>query len=315
MTDGSRRVLLAALSANVGIAVAKFVGFVFTGSASMLAEAVHSVADSGNQVLLFIGGIRARRAPTREHPFGYGRERYFWAFVVSMVLFTLGSLFALHEGLQKLQHPHALESPLWAVGILVFAIAVEGLAMRTAAREASRLRDGQPWWAYIRHSKSPEIPVLLLEDTGAVIGLTFALAGVGLSVVTGDARFDAGGSIAIGLLLGVIAFVLATEMKSLLIGESARPAEGRRIREAILGTPHVRLIHDLRTLHLGPDQILVAAKVELDEELTFAEVAGALNQAEARVLSEVPAARWMYLEPDVSGSAVPQADPSPSEDG
>jgi cation diffusion facilitator family transporter len=281
VTEGSRRALLAALTANLGIAVAKFVGFFFTGSASMLAEGVHSVADSTNQGLLFWGGVRARRAPTPEHPFGYGSERYFWAFVVSMVLFTLGSLFALYEGVTKLQHPHSLESPLWAVGILGLAIGVEAMAMSVAAKEANRLRGEHGWWSYIRHAKSPEVPVILLEDAGAVIGLTFALAGVGLATVTGDARFDAFGSIAIGVLLGVIAFVLASEMKSLLIGESAGHSEHARVHEAIATTPHVRRIHDLRTLHVGPDELLIGAKLELDAALSVREVSDVLDQADS----------------------------------
>ena len=316
MKEGSRRVVIAAFLANLGIAIAKFVGFIFTGSASMLAEVVHSVADTGNQGLLLLGGVRARRAPTAEHPFGYGRERYFWAFVVAVVLFTLGSLFALYEGLSKLRHPHALESPAWAIGILVLALLLEGSALRTAAREGNRVRAGEPWWSFIRRAKSPELPVVLLEDTGAVIGLTFALTGVGLTMATGDARFDAAGSIAIGLLLGVIAVVLAGEMKSLLIGESASPAQNRLIHEAIGGTPHVRRIHDLRTLHVGPDQLLVAAKLELDAELSFPEVARTLDDAEARVRTKVPTVRWMYLEPEGSppgsGSPTPIGDGTPS---
>jgi cation diffusion facilitator family transporter len=297
--DGNRRVVLAAFLANLGIACAKFVGFAFTGSASLLAEAVHSVADTGNQGLLFLGGHRAARAPTLDHPFGYGRERYFWAFVVAVVLFLAGSLFALQEGLTKLRDPHELTSPIWAVGILLVAIGMEGLALRTAAREANRFRGDESWWTYIRRAKNPELPVVLLEDLGAVTGLLFALTGVGLAILTGDGRFDAAGSIAIGLLLGVIAIVLASEMKSLLIGESARPRVTAQIREAIAAAPHVRRILSLRTLHIGPDELLVGAKVELDGELTFAEVARAVDEVESRVRAEVPAARFIYVEPDL----------------
>jgi cation diffusion facilitator family transporter len=224
MKEGSRRAVITAFAANLGIAVAKFVAFLFTGAASMLAEAVHSVADTGNQGLLLLGSARANRAPTPEHPFGYARERYFWSFVVAVVLFTLGSLFACYEGLQKLGHPHLLTSPEWAIGVLFAAIFFEGFAFRTAARAANPLRRGSSWWAFIRHAKSPELPVILLEDFGALLGLFFALMGVTLSLLTGDPRFDALGSIAIGLLLGAIAILLAVEMKSLLIGESAAPA-------------------------------------------------------------------------------------------
>jgi cation diffusion facilitator family transporter len=300
MTDGSRRVVIAAFLANLGIAIAKFVVFFITGSASMLAEAVHSVADTGNQALLFLGGVRARRDPTPEHPFGYGRERYFWAFVVAVVLFTLGSLFALYEGLTKLRDPHAIESPGWAVAVLILAIVLESIALRTAVREANRSREGAPWWKYIRRAKSPEVPVVLLEDVGAVTGLLFALTGVGLAAWTGDARFDALGSVAIGLLLGVIAVVLAIEMKSLLIGEAAQPTEDRTIRETIGGAPHIERIRELRTLHVGPDQVLVAAKLELDPALSFGEVAVALNEAESRARAAVPAIRFMYLEPEIA---------------
>jgi cation diffusion facilitator family transporter len=314
--EGSRRVVIAAFLANLGIAIAKFVGFFFTGSASMLAEAVHSVADTGNQGLLLLGGVRARRAPTPEHPFGYGRERYFWAFIVAMMLFSRGSLFALYEGVAKLRHPHALESPSWAIGILLLALLLESSALRTAAREVRRVKGGEDWWSFIRRAKSPELPVVLLEDMGAVTGLCFALLGIGLAMVTGEARFDAAGSIAIGLLLGVIAVVLASEMKSLLIGEAAGPSENDLIHDAIFSAPHVRRIYDLRTLHLGPDQLLVAAKLELDSELSFREVARALDEAEARVRAKVPGIGWMYLEPQGSAAnpvhAPPNGDPGSS---
>ncbi|HEX6311294.1 MAG TPA: cation diffusion facilitator family transporter, partial [Acidimicrobiia bacterium] len=264
MHEGSRRAIAAAFVANLGIAIAKFVGFVFTGAASMLAEAIHSVADTGNQGLLFLGGARARRAPTPEHPFGYGRERYFWAFVVSVVLFTVGGLFAIYEGAEKLRHPHELESPAWAFVILGVAIVLEAFSFRTAVREASHVRERQGWWEFVRRSKSPELPVVLLEDLGAMLGLLFALAGVTLSVVTDEPRYDAAGSLAIGTLLVVIAIVLAIEMRSLLIGESASHRVQAEIRTVIEGAREVHRIIHLRTLHLGPDELLVAAKLDLD---------------------------------------------------
>ena len=298
MQDGSRKAILAALLANLGIAVAKFVAFAATGAASMLAEAIHSVADSGNQGLLFLGGARARRDPDPEHPFGYGRERYFWAFVVALVLFALGSLFALIEGIEKLRHPHELESPIWAVGVLSVAIVMEAFSLRTAVREANHVRGDRSWVGFIRHSKSAELPVVLLEDTGALLGLVFALGGVGLAMGTGNPRFDAAGSLAIALLLGAIAVVLAIEMKSLLIGEGASAAQLDAIRRAIEdGGPVRRLIH-LRTLHLAPDELLVAGKVELDEDLSFPEVTAAVDDAESRIRRSVPAAQLIYLEPD-----------------
>jgi cation diffusion facilitator family transporter len=264
----------------------------------MLAESIHSVADTGNQALLALGGRRGRQAPTAAHPFGFGRERYFWAFLVAVVLFTLGSLFALFEGYEKLRHPHAIESPAWAFGALLVAIALESWSLRTAVHEADKVRAGLSWWAFIRRSKSPELPVVLLEDTGALLGLLLALVGVTTAQITGNSRWDALGSIGIGILLGVIAIVLATEMKSLLIGESASGSLEDAIRSAMVdGTEVQRVIH-LRTLHLGPEELLVAAKLEIDAP-SVPDLARAIDAAEARVRAAVPIARVIYVEPDV----------------
>lgn len=298
-TGESTRAILAALAANLGIAVAKFVGFLFTASSSLLAESIHSVADSGNQVLLLVGGRRARRRPTREHQFGFGRERFFWAFVVSIVLFTLGAAFAVVEGIDKLLHPHQLESPGWAIAILLVAAVLEGGSLRTARREAAPHRGSQSWWSFIRRTKAPELPVVLLEDSAALVGLAIALVAVVLSAVTGDAVWDGVGTTCIGVLLGVIAAVLAVEMKSLLIGESASEADEAAIRRAIEGADDVsRLIH-LRTEHLGPDDILVTAKLEFRPDLTMAELAGVVDAVEARMRAAVPAATRIFVEPDV----------------
>jgi cation diffusion facilitator family transporter len=298
MQEGSRRAIAAAFLANLGIAISKFVGFAFTGAASLLAEALHSVADTGNQGLLFLGGQRARRLPTPEHPFGYGRERYFWAFVVSVVLFLLGGLFALYEGVDKLRHPHELESPAWAFVILGVAIVLEAFSFRTAIRESNHVRDGEGWVAFVRRSKSPELPVVLLEDLGALLGLGFALTGVALATIMDEPRFDAAGSLAIGALLVVIAVVLAIEMRSLLIGEAASPRAVVDIRAAIEGTPEVRRIIHLRTMHLGPDELLVAAKLDMNAPTVDA-LAQAIDVVEARVRAAVPIARVIYLEPDL----------------
>ena len=279
--------------------MAKFVGFLLTRSSSMLAESVHSVADSGNQGLLLLGGARAKRAATAEHPFGYARVRYFWSFVVAVVLFTMGSLFSLYEGYHKLTHPEPLRSVGIAVAILVVAIGLEGFALRTAVGEANHVRGDLGWWAFVRHAKSPELPVILLEDLGAMVGLVFALIGVALAAVTGDPAWDAVGTLAIGLLLGVIAIVLAVEMKSLLIGESASARDVAAIRAAIERSDGIRRLIHLKTQHLGPEELLVAAKVELDGRLTFGQVVEAIDAAEARVREAVPAALVMYLEPDV----------------
>ncbi len=298
MQEGSRRAVLAALFANFGIAVAKFVAWSFTGAASMGAEAVHSVADTGNQALLLWGGRRARRDPTPVHPFGYGRERYFWAFVVALVLFTLGSLFAIYEGIEKLGHPEPLDHVGWALGVLAVGTVFEGYALWNARREADRVRGDASWWEFIRHAKSPELPVVLLEDTGALLGLLLAAIGVGLSALTGDPRYDSLGSIAIGVLLGAIAVVLAVEMKSLLIGEAAQPGERAAIVAAIESHPAVeRLVH-LRTQHLGPEELLVGAKLELDPGLSVEQLSRAIDEIEERLRARVPAARVTYLQPE-----------------
>jgi cation diffusion facilitator family transporter len=301
--DGTRAVI-AALLANLGIAVAKFAGFVLTGASSMLAEAFHSVADSANQATLLVGGRVAMRGPDRQHPFGHGRVRYFAAFLVAVVLFTLGSLFSLYEGYQKLRHPHELEAPVVALAILVVALVLEGLSLRTAVREADPLRGGQSWWSFIRTTKKPELAVVLLEDTAAELGLTLALAGVGLAALTGDPLFDALGTLAIGGLLAVVAVVLGIEMYSLLVGEAASPAEQAAIQEAILGTDGVARLVQLRTMHLGPDELLVVGGVQIDRELSAADAAVVIDRAQARVREVLPSARVIYLEPDLP-AAVP----------
>jgi cation diffusion facilitator family transporter len=293
------RAVIAALLANLAVAVAKFTGFFFTGSSSMLSEGVHSVADSGNQLLLLLGGRRAKKAATEEHPFGYGRERYFWSFVVALVLFSLGCLFAIYEGLHKIEHPEPVESPEWAFAILGFAILAEGFSFRTAAREAAKIKGEASYWQYIRRAKAPELPVVLLEDLGALVGLVLAMAGVTASVLTDDGVWDGYGSVAIGVLLGIIAVVLVVEMKSLLIGEGASRKDVEAIRAAIEIDPDVvRVIH-LRTEHLGPEELLVGTKVEFLHELTMPEVAGAIDRVERSIRGGVPSARLIFVEPDV----------------
>jgi len=297
--EGGTRAIIAALGANLGIAVAKFVGFLITGSSSMLAESAHSVADSGNQGLLLFGGRRARRAATQDHPFGYGRDRYFYAFVVALVLFTLGSLFSLYEGYHKLRdHEAELERPLIAIVILLVAIVLEAFSLRTAVMESNHVRGESGWFQFIRRAKAPELPVVLLEDTGALLGLFFALAGVGLSWATGDTVWDGLGTIMIGVLLGIIAVVLIVETKSLLIGEGASPQTVDKIVAALVGPGVDRVIH-LRTQYLGPDELLIAAKIAIPRTTVMDRVAGAIDDAERRVRQAVPEARLIYLEPDL----------------
>jgi cation diffusion facilitator family transporter len=297
--EGGTRAIIAALGANLGIAVAKFAGFLITGSSSMLAESAHSVADSGNQGLLLFGGRRARRAATVEHPFGYGRDRYFYAFVVALVLFTLGSLFSLYEGYHKLrEHEATLDRPQVAILILVVALGLESFSLRTAIVESNAVRGDSSWVQFIRRAKAPELPVVLLEDTAALIGLLFALAGVGLSWATGDTVWDGIATVLIGLLLGVIAVVLIVETKSLLIGEGAAPQTLDKIVAALVGPGVDRVIH-LRTQYLGPDELLVAAKIAIPRTTVMERVAGAIDDAERRVRQAVPEARLIYLEPDL----------------
>ena len=294
---GSRKAILAALIANSGIAVAKFLGFLVTRSSAMLAEAVHSVADVSNQGLLLFGGRRSRRQPTATHPFGYGRERYFWSFVVAVVLFSLGSAFAVYEGIEKVRHPHEIHSVSLALAILGTGIVLETWSFRTAIVAASPERRGLSWRKFILQTRNPELPVILLEDAGALFGLVIAAVAVSLSAVTGQPRWDGVGTILIGLLLGVIATVLAREMKSLLIGESADDGDRKAILAAIGGTPGISSVVHLRTQHLGPDEILVGARVALDTNLDVAAVAAVVNEAEERVRAVVPAAHPIYLEP------------------
>ncbi|WP_433889742.1 cation diffusion facilitator family transporter [Streptomyces sp. CA-111067] len=312
-TSGGTRAIVAALSANLAIAAAKFVAFAFSGSSSMLAEGVHSLADSGNQGLLLIGGKKAKRAATEEHPFGYGRERYIYAFLVSIVLFSVGGMFALYEGYEKVRHPHAIDHWYWPVGVLIFAILAEGSSFRTAVKESNHTRAGRSWPEFIRRAKAPELPVVLLEDFGALIGLALALIGVGLALATDDGVWDGVGTLCIGTLLITIALVLAVETKSLLLGESAGPESLTRIRDAVVDGDTVTGIIHMRTLHLGPEELLVAAKIAVQHDDTAAEIARAIDAAEERIRAAEPFARVIYLEPDVYSAAAAAAGSDPDQ--
>ncbi|MBY8872210.1 cation diffusion facilitator family transporter [Micromonospora sp. PLK6-60] len=319
--NGGTKAIIAALLANVGIAVTKFIAFLLTGSSSMLAESIHSVADSGNQGLLLLGGKRAKRAATPQHPFGYGRERYVYAFIVSIVLFSLGGLFALYEAYHKWHDAHGIHSWQWVpVTVLVAAIVMEGFSFRTAIKESNLIRGKQTWVRFIRRAKAPELPVVLLEDFGALVGLVFALFGVGMTLITGNGRWDAAGTAMIGVLLVAIAIVLAIETKSLLLGEGAEPTDVAAIERAVTGGPEVERIIHMKTLYLGPEELLVAAKIGVPACETAEEVARDINAVEARIRAAVPIARVIYLEPDIysaaaeragSGSAAATAVPQP----
>ena len=298
--SGGTRAIVAALIANIGIAITKFIAFLLTGSSSMLAESIHSVADSGNQGLLLVGGKRARRVATPEHPFGYGRERYIYAFIVSIVLFTVGGLFALYEGYHKLQHPEPIDAWQWVpVTVLLVAIGLESFSFRTAIMESNQVRGDLSWVQFVRRAKAPELPVVLLEDLGALVGLVLALFGVGLTLITGDGTWDGIGTICIGVLLVVIAFVLALETKSLLLGEGATPEALARIETALVADDSVRRIIHMKTMHIGPDELLVAAKIAVAPTDSAAEVARVIDAAEMRIREAEPVARMIYLEPDI----------------
>ncbi|MFK4835725.1 cation diffusion facilitator family transporter [Microbacterium sp. ZW T2_14] len=298
--SGGGKAILAAFLANMGIALAKFVAWFLSGSASMLAEAIHSVADSGNQLLLMLGGRQAKKKADRDHPFGYGRERYVYAFVVSIILFSVGGLFSIYEGVEKLTHPHELENAWIPIAVLLVAIVLESFSLRTAVKESNHVRaKGQSWVAFVRHAKAPELPVVLLEDVAALTGLVFALFGVGMTVITHNPIFDAIGTLMIGTLLILVAITLGIETKSLLVGEGATDADQQRIVDAIAAGPEVvKLIH-IKTLYLGPDELLVAAKLGFAADAPLAQIAADIDRVEARVRDAVPAARVIYFEPDI----------------
>ncbi|MEP7091443.1 MAG: cation diffusion facilitator family transporter [Nocardioidaceae bacterium] len=306
-TEGGTKAVVAALLANSGIAVMKFLAFFLTGASSMLAEGIHSVADSGNQGLLLLGGKRSRRRATPEHPFGFGRERYVYSFLVAIVLFSVGGLFALYEAYHKAHEVHAglpnelLDGRWWwvAVVVLLGAVVMEGLSFRTAIRESNHTRGVASWPEFIRRAKSPELPVILLEDFAALIGLVLALLGVGLSKATGNGYFDVAGTAGIGLLLVSVAVILGIETKSLLLGEAASPEAQRRLRESLERTEGVERVIHMRTMHLGPEELLVGVKIGVGAATHADEVARTIDAAERAMRSAEPTARVIYLEPDI----------------
>ena len=303
--------MLAALGANLGITVTKLAAALLTGSASMFAETLHSLADSGNELLLLIGRRRSERERTDEHPFGFGRERYLYAFVVAVMLFTVGGVLSGYEGVQRILHPGRVDDPVIAIVVLIVAMALEGFSLRTAVINARAGRAGQSWWAFIRRAKAPELPVVLLEDTAALTGLVIALIGVSLAVITGNDAWDGIGSLVIGVLLGCVAVVLAGEMKSLLIGESATASAQQAIVAALEDGPEVERVIHLRTVHIDPESVLVAAKIAVPPSSTAVQIVAGINAAERRVRAAVPTVGVIYLEPDIyRADLADEADPS-----
>lgn len=298
-TEGGTKAVIAALGANLGIAAAKFVAFAMTGSSSMLSEGIHSLADSGNQVLLLIGGKRAKKGPSEHFQFGYSRIRYVYAFVVAIVLFTVGGLYSLYEGIHKLEGGEELKDLPIAIGVLLFAIVLEAFSFRTAMKEANKARGDRSVFAFVRRVRQPELPVVLMEDFGALIGLMFALFGVSMAAITGDSRWDALGAMAVGSLLVVIAVFLALEMAGMLVGESALPEQQEAIMAALAAAPLVAKVIHLKTLHVGPDELLVAAKVAVAESDTGAQIAAGIDAAETAIRTAVPSAKFIFVEPDI----------------
>ncbi|WP_104177016.1 cation diffusion facilitator family transporter [Cryobacterium sp. Y50] len=297
-SDGNKAIV-AAFAINLGVAITKFVAWAFSGSSSMLAEAVHSVADAGNQLLLLLGGHKAKKRADLEHPFGYGRERYVYAFVVSIILFSIGGVFSLYEGFNKLQNPHPLENAWLPILVLAIAMVLESFSLRTAIRESNPVRAKQSWAQFVRHAKAPELPVVLLEDVAALTGLAFAFVGVGLTIITDEPIWDAIGTLAIGALLVAVAIILGIETRSLLVGEGANTKDLDAIKAAILDGPEIKRIIHLKTLYLGPDEILLGAKVAFDGDHRLTDVAADINAVETRIRAAVPLARTIYLEPDI----------------
>ena len=298
-TAGGNRAIIAALSANFGIAVTKFVAFLLSGSSSMLAESVHSLADSGNQVLLLIGGKRSRRTADAEHPFGFGRERYVYAFMVSIILFTIGGVYSIYEGVHKLQHPEPIDRAWIPIAVLLIAIGLEGFSLRTALMESKDHRHGISVLEFVRRAKAPELPVVLLEDIAALVGLVLAFIGVGLAAITGNGIWDGVGTVAIGVLLVIVAVVLGIEVKSLLVGEGASAEDSAAISAAAMAGDDIERIIHMKTLYLGPEELMVGMKVAVTATDSAREVAAAIDALEQRVRAAVPSARVMYIEPDI----------------
>lgn len=296
---GGNKAIIAAFLANMGIAITKFVAWALSGSSSMLAEGVHSVADACNQLLLLLGGRRAKRTATKEHPFGYGRVRYIYAFVVAIVLFSIGGVFSIYEGIHKLQNPEPLTMWWLPIVVLVIAIVLESFSLRTAVRESRPLKGKASWSQFVRRSKAPELPVVLLEDLAALLGLVIALLGVGLTAITGNSLFDALGTIVIGVLLVAVAIIVGGEVKSLLVGEGASDEDVAKIEAAILASKDIGRIIHMKTLYLGPDEFMVGAKIDLAASKTMSEVSVIINLAERRIREAVPAATVIYVEPDI----------------
>ena len=308
---GSTWVIVAALLANLGIALTKLIAALLSGSGAMLAEAVHSFADTVNEVLLLIGGRRSKKAADEEHPFGYGRARFLYGFLVAIILFTVGGAYSIYDGIQKLQNPEPLEVPWLPIVVILISLALEGYSLFVARRESLPAKGSGSWVSFIRRAKAPELPIVLLENAAAIVGLGFALLGVGLTIITGDPLFDSIGTLFIGALLILVALILGIETKSLLLGEGASPENVATIRDAFNAHPAVESLIHMKTLYLGPDELMIAAKVAFPKATRLVEIATAIDALEADIRSKIPAARVIYIEPDLyhpPGEGTPPTD-------
>ena len=294
----SNRAILFALAANFAIAVAKGVAAFFTGSSAMLAETVHSLADCGNQLLLLLGMKQAKRPASPDYPLGYGKAIYFWSFLVALMLFTVGGMFSLYEGIHKLHQPEPLKQWWWAVGVLVFGLVAEGMSMRACLQEVAKLRDGRTLWQWFRQSRQSELVVIFGEDFAALLGLCFALVAVLLTAATGNPLWDAAGTVMIGVLLIVVAVLVAIEIKAMLIGQSVDPAVQARMRRFLDERPEIGNVINLITLQLGND-VMVSVQAEMREEQSARSLAMQINEVERALKLEFPEVRWSFFEPDV----------------
>jgi cation diffusion facilitator family transporter len=290
------RAILYSLGANVAIAAAKLVGAMFTGSGSLLAEAFHSIADCGNEGLLLLGRRQAREPPSAKHPLGHGRASYFWAFIVALLLFSIGGVASIYEGIRKLRDATNLEAPVVAVAIILFAAVAEAVSLYVALKEINKQRGTRSLWRWFRESRRSELIVLFGENAAALAGLGIALGAVLITMATGDPFYDAVGSIAVGALLVVVAAAISAETKSLLIGESASPRVRRAVRAFLSGRPEIRRVSSLITLQHGED-LVVAVKAQMRATATPLELVEAVTRCEAELKAAFPQARWVFFEP------------------
>ena len=296
-SGNSTRAILFALGANFAIAIAKGVAAAVTGSGAMLAETVHSLADCGNQLLLLLGMKQSRQPPSPEYPLGQGRAIYFWSFLVAVMLFTVGGVFSLYEGLHKLQHPEPIRQWWWAAGVLVFGMIVEGISLRACIQEINKGRDGRSLWRWFRDSRQSELLVIFGEDMAAMVGLAMALAAILLTVATGNPMWDAVGTLGIGVLLVVVAVLVAIEVKAMLIGQGIEPKQQIRMRKFLDDRPEVERVINLITMQMG-DDALVSVQAVMTEQQDAMVLTRQITAVERALKEQFPEVRWSFFEPE-----------------